>query len=483
MRVLHIASEAAPFAKTGGLADVLGALPRATAALGDDVAVVLPHYATGRIGGAERVWRSLRLAIGPHLYTANVDQVMLDEVRYFLVNCPPLYNRTGIYGDASGAFADNHVRFAALTQAAIGIARHLFRTELFHCHDWQSGLLAPLLKSSLAMDPLFLHARTVFTIHNLGYQGNFGRETLEELGLDPMLYTPSGLEFWNQISFMKAGIAWSDAVTTVSPTYAREIQTPEYGFGMDGVLRDHARKLTGILNGVDYSIWSPEADAHIAASYSAADLSGKLACKRALLAEVGLPASDTRPVIGIVSRFADQKGLDLVVALADWLAKQDVALAVLGSGDAALEAVFRKLAAQYPHKFAVHIGYDEGLSHRIEAGADMFLMPSRYEPCGLNQIYSLRYGTVPIVRATGGLADTVDASTGFLFRDFSADALQASIAEAIAAYAQRDSWAGRMTAGMTKDYSWNASAVAYRDLYQAHRTVTDSTESTGIPRL
>ncbi len=478
MRILHIASEATPFAKTGGLADVLGALPRACAALGDDVAVVLPKYASVKVEGARRVWHSLPVTIGAHLYTANIDEVILDEVLYFLVDCPPLYNRPGIYGDATGSFPDNHIRFAALTQAAVGIARHLFRADLFHCHDWQSGLLAPLLKSSLAMDPLFLHARTIFTIHNLGYQGNFGAETVTELGLDPMIYTPSGLEFWNQVSFMKGGIVWSDAVTTVSPTYAREIQTAEQGFGMDGVLRDHANKLTGILNGVDYAIWSPEVDPHTATHYSVSDLSGKLACKRALLAEMGLPANDGRPVIGIVSRFAEQKGLDLVGTIAEWLAEQDVAIVALGSGDAATEAMFRTLAATYPHKFAVRIGYDDGLSHRIEAGADMFLMPSRYEPCGLNQIYSLRYGTVPIVRATGGLADTVDSSTGFLFEEFSAEALQGALADALAAFPNRAAWNDRMVAGMTRDFSWNASALAYRDLYLAHRTVTDSTEST-----
>lgn len=483
MRVLHIASEATPFAKTGGLADVLGALPQALAALGDEVGVVLPRYSSVRAEGARRVLDALPLTVGAYSYLAGVDEVVLDEVRYFLVDIPALFHRSGIYGDATGPFVDNHIRYAALTQAAVGIARHLFRTDLFHCHDWQSGLLAPLLKSSLALDPLFLHTRTVFTIHNLGYQGNFGRETLFELGLDPMLYTPSGLEFWDQVSFMKAGIVWSDAVTTVSPTYAREIQTAEYGFGMDGVLRDHARKLSGIINGVDYTVWSPEIDPHIAAHYSVSDLAGKLACKRALLSEMGLPTEDDRPLLGIVSRFAEQKGLDLVASLGPWLAQQDVAMAVLGSGDAATEAIFQDLAAAYPHKFAVRLGYDDGLSHRIEAGADMFLMPSRYEPCGLNQIYSLRYGTVPIVRSTGGLADTVDSTTGFVFGPISTDALQGAIAEALAAFPNREAWTNRVIAGMSHDFSWNASALAYRDLYLAHHTVSDSTESTGITTL
>jgi starch synthase len=328
-------------------------------------------------------------------------------------------------------------------------------------------------------DPAFFGTRVVFTIHNLGYQGNFSAGALRQVGMeDPALYHPEGLEFHGQVSFLKAGIVWSDAVTTVSPSYAREIQTPEYGFGMDGVLRAHSAKLSGILNGVDYGVWSPEVDRYLPAHYSAADLSGKRACKRAVLAELGLPQNETRPLLGIVSRFAHQKGLDLVADLGPWLAGQDAALVVLGSGDADLEAAFTGLARAFPDKIAVRLGYDEGLSHRIEAGADLFLMPSRYEPCGLNQIYSLRYGTVPVVRATGGLADSVDSSTGFLFEEFSAAALEGAITRALAAYAHREAWTARMLRGMGKDYSWAASARLYRELYQAHHTVTDSTEST-----
>lgn len=479
MKILMVASEAAPFAKTGGLADVLGALPAALAELGDDVAVVLPKYSSVAAPDARRVWNHLPLTVGHTLLTASIDEVLHNGVRYLLVDCPQLYHRDGIYGDADGAFPDNHVRFGALTQAALGIARHIFRPDLFHGHDWQAGLLAPLLKSAFLNDPAFFGTRVVFTIHNLGYQGNFAAGVLRELGMeDPALYHPEGLEFHGQVSFLKAGIVWADAVTTVSPGYAREIQTPEHGFGMEGVLRAHAGKLSGILNGVDYAVWSPEVDPYLPAHYSAADLSGKRACKRALLEELGLPTNGTRPLLGIVSRFAHQKGLDLVAELGPWLAAQDAALAVLGSGDAELETAFTRLARTFPEKVAVRLGYDEGLSHRIEAGADVFLMPSRYEPCGLNQIYSLRYGTVPVVRATGGLADSVDSATGFLFDTFSAEALRGAITRALAAYAHREAWTARMLRGMAKDYSWTASARLYRDLYQAHQTVTDSTEST-----
>lgn len=472
MKILMVSSEASPFAKTGGLGDVLGALPAALARLGDDVAVVLPKY-EAVVEGAHRLPHVLYLNVGAATFVASIDEVVVEEVRYFLVDCPPLYRRGGLYGDAAGIFPDNHIRYMALTHAAISIARYIFRADLFHAHDWQGGLLPALLKTSFASDPLFLHARCLFTIHNLGYQGNFGPGILPELGLDPGLYQPSGFEFYNQVSFMKAGIVWSDAITTVSPTYGREIQTPEYGFGMDGVLRDHAGKLTGILNGVDYSVWNPEVDHYIPATYSSRDLSGKRLAKRALLAEMGLPVDEARPLIGIVSRFAYQKGLDLVGGIAGWLTSQDVALAVLGSGESGIEEMFLALAAQFPDRAAIRIGYNERLSHLVEAGADMFLMPSRYEPCGLNQIYSLRYGTVPIVRATGGLADTVTPDTGFLFSDLSTDALQATLANALAAFGDPASWRRRMTLGMLQDFSWDASAAVYRDLYQAHATTTE----------
>ncbi len=465
MKILMVASEVAPFAKTGGLADVLGALPRALVELGDEVAVVLPKYQGVLAEGSRRAANNLALSVGPAAFLAQIDELNVDGVRYFFVDCPQLFHRAGIYGDNLGSFVDNHIRYTALTKAALAIGRYLFRPDIFHAHDWQSGLLPLLLKTALAGDPTFHNARSLFTIHNLGYQGNFGTHVLAELGLDSANFHTEGLEFYGTVSFMKAGIVWADAVNTVSPTYAREIQTPEYGFGMDGVLRLHAAKLSGILNGVDYSIWSPEIDPYLRARYSTTDLSGKLASKLALQEEFGLPPSESRPLIGIVSRFAEQKGLDLVTDIAGWLASQDVSLAVLGSGDTHTQDAFRALAAEFPDKVSVRVGYAEALSHRVEGGSDMFLMPSRYEPCGLNQIYSLRYGTVPIVRATGGLADTVDPTTGFLFTPFTADALQASVADALDAFTNRDRWTDRMLAGMAKDFSWTASARAYRRLF------------------
>jgi starch synthase len=464
-RILMVASEAAPFVKTGGLADVLGSLPAALVRKGDEVAVVLPRYRTALIDSSERIWNEMPLSVGPHHFTVAIDQVMRQGVRYLFVDCPPLYDRPGIYNERNVDYPDNHIRFALLNQAAIGIARHIFRPHVFHAHDWQAGLLAPYLRSTYSGDPTFFGSKCVLTIHNLGYQGNFWAVRMQEVGLDPVLYHTEGLEFNGTISFLKGGIVFSDAVTTVSPTYAREIQTQEYGFGFDGLLRSRYYKLRGILNGVDYVEWSPETDAYLPAHFSAADLSGKAECKRQLMEELGLPYYGERPLIGIVSRFADQKGFDLVAEIAAPLAEENVAVAVLGSGDKRFEDMFRQFNAARPDKFGVRIGYDEALAHRIEAGSDMFLMPSRYEPCGLNQIYSLHYGTIPIVRATGGLDDTVDSTTGFKFNEYSPRALAGAIGEALHAWQFRDAWTERMRRGMAKDFSWEASATEYQRLY------------------
>jgi starch synthase len=457
-----VASEAAPFAKTGGLADVLGALPAALARLGEEVAVLLPFYRGIPFPPAGPIL-TLSVQVGPHGYTVAIHEVVRHNVRYLFAECPALYDRAGIYGTPAGDYPDNHIRFAVLSQAALGVARSVFRPDVFHGHDWQAGLLPVYLRESLALDPTFFGVRCVFTIHNLGYQGSFPASAIADLGLDPRLFHPEGLEFYGRLNFLKAGIVWSDAINAVSPTYAREIQTPEFGFGLDGLLRSRVSKLSGILNGVDYEEWNPETDRHLPANYSASDLSGKRVCKLALLEEmgleeVGLPATPDRPLIGIVSRFAQQKGMDLAAGIAPLI---DAMLVVLGSGEAPLENAFRSLALAFPDRIAAHIGYDEGLAHRIEAGADMFLMPSRYEPCGLNQIYSLRYGTVPIVHATGGLEDTVNDRTGFKYRDDLAGAVQDALGE----FQDGERWTARMRRGMAQDFSWDASAIEYQRLY------------------
>jgi starch synthase len=463
-RILMVTSEAAPFAKTGGLADVLGSLPAALARRGEEVAVVLPRYASAGPATAERVSSAMPLWVGPHGFVAAIDQVILHGVRYLFVDCPPLYGRAGIYNERGVDYPDNHIRFALLNRAAIGIARGIFRTDVFHLHDWPAGLLPPYLR--FTDDPTLFGAKSVLTIHNLGYQGNFPASVLGDLGMDGALYHAGGLEFYGRVSFLKAGIVWSDAITTVSPTYAREIQTPDHGFGLDGLLRARASKLTGILNGVDYEEWNPETDPHLVAHYSASDLAGKQVSKLALLQELGLLPVAERPLLCIISRFAYQKGMDLVMGIADWLAGEDLALGVLGSGEPWFEDSFRGLASLQPDKFAVRIGYDEGLAHRIQAGADMLLVPSRYEPSGLTQMYGLRYGTVPIVRDTGGLADTVDEKTGFKFQDYSTGAVIGAISAALSAWKDRERWAERMRRGMAKDYSWDSSAAQYQRLYK-----------------
>jgi len=472
-RVLMVTPEAAPFAKTGGLAEVLGSLPRALAALGDDVVVVMPRYRSAVIHGTERIWHSLPVTVGPHGYMVAIDQATVgpDGARYMFVDYPPLYGRAGIYGERGADYADNHLRFALLNQAAIAIGREIFRPDVFHGHDWPAGLLGPYLREMLKGDPTFFNSKIVQTIHNIGYQGNFGAETAGDVGLDARVMHPEGAEFWGRLSFLKAGIVWADAITTVSPTYAKEIQTPEFGYGMEGLLRARGGRVVGILNGADYEEWNPAADPYIAAPFSQADVSGKWAAKKALLEEFGLPVEKSRPLIGIVSRFVYQKGFDLLAPVVERLiadaGTEDFALVALGSGEEGIEQSFRDLARSYPRHFAVQFGYDHPLSHRVFAGSDMFLMPSRYEPCGLGQIYALRYGAVPIVRATGGLEDTIDRQIGFKFHEHTPEALRETMRAALEAWKDQKRWRELRLRGMQKNYSWDASAAEYQKLYRS----------------
>jgi len=462
-----ISSEAAPFAKTGGLADVVGALPAALHAFGDEVAVVIPRYGSIDLKSARRVWENLFVHLGPAAFPITIYQAPA-EYPVYLVDCPALFERKGFYGDSAMDFPDNHIRFAVFARAALGIARVLFRTEIFHCHDWQSGLVPAYLRTTFASDPTYLGCRTLFTIHNLGYQGLFPKSALAEVALPAEdVFHPNGMEFFGRVSYIKAGIAFADALSTVSPTYAREIQTPEYGFGLDGALRARSNVLTGILNGVDYQEWNPEIDPLIPARYSGDDLGGKEICKRQLLAEFGLPPEAMgRPLLGIVSRFTRQKGTDILAEVIADIIAEDVYLVALGTGDAAYEEFFRRMQHDHPGRVGVRIGFDNGLAHRIEAGADIFVMPSYYEPCGLNQIYSLRYGTVPVVRATGGLDDTIDEGTGFKFAEYSGKALLEAVRAAVVAFTDPDAWRTMMRKGMRKDFSWKTSAAAYSELYR-----------------
>src|SRR5580692_1178855 len=460
MNVLMVASEATPFAKTGGLADVIGGLPPALAAKGEQVAVVIPDYRDNVYPNPPTVaYRNLWIPIGPGLMT-DLYQTTERGVTFYFVHCPPLFDRAGIYSSGGVDHPDNDIRFAVLSMASLAVARYLFTPDIIHSHDWQAALAPVYLSAHFRSDPTFIGVKTLLTIHNLGYQGLFPPEALSEIALDPGIFNPEQLEFFGKLNFLKGGIAFSDAVSTVSKGYAREIQTPEFGFGLDGFLRPHA-PIYGIVNGVDYEEWNPEHDPYIPRKYSVNDLSGKRECKKALLKEFGFPPDLNRPVIGIVSRFASQKGFDLIAQIASDLMAEDIGLAVLGSGDAVYETMFGNLAAANPDKVGVRLGFDNPLGHRIEAGSDMFLMPSKYEPCGLSQIYSLRYGTVPIVRATGGLDDTIEEDTGFKFRDYSGDALLEAMGSALRAYRDRGRWLAMMGSGMRKDFSWSAAAVEY----------------------
>ena len=463
-----VASEATPFCKTGGLADVLGALPAALQKHGDEVAVVLPAYRINRYPTPPReVWRDLWIPLLGSGVLCNVYESVESGVRFYFVDCPALYDRDGIYADHKGDFGDNHYRFAVLCLAALGVARHLFRPEVFHCHDWQTALLPLYLRDNFRNDPTFWGARCVYTIHNLGYQGEFEADILPWIGVDGRLLNPDQIERYGRVNYMKAGIHFSDAVTTVSPRYAQEIQTPEFGFGLDGYLREQNR-LSGILNGVDYGEWNPETDPHIAKNYSVTDLTGKRECKRALLTEFGFPESVIdRPLIGIVSRFADQKGWDIFGEIGEWLLGQrDVTFIVLGSGERRYQDMFNYFAAAHSDKARAWIGYDNALAHRIEAGADLFLMPSLYEPCGLNQMYSLKYGTLPVVRATGGLDDTIEPGTGFKFWHYDGGSLRGSLQYALDGWADQDNWKSMMRQAMQKDFSWDVSAGQYAALYR-----------------
>jgi starch synthase len=478
MKILFAASEALPFAKTGGLADVLEGLPRELAAMGHEVAVVLPRYRG--IEASRVALQSLTVPVGAGLHFPVIHESgPLEGVRYFFVDAGEYFDRGGIYGEWGGAFHDNPERFMLFSRAVIEIAKQLWPPDVFHCHDWQAALVPVLLRGVYGYDPALARVPVVFTVHNIAYQGRYGRDVLGRTGLPDGLFTVGGLEFWGDVNFLKGGLLFADYVTTVSRKYAEEIQTPDYGHGLDAVVRSRASRLVGILNGADYSAWSPEKDRWIAKNYSAKNLSGKAACKKDLLAEFRLPAENNgRPVVGIVSRFVEQKGFDLIAQIAREFLEEDVALVALGSGEARYESFFRVLAEYKPERVGVRIGFDNALAHKIEAGADMFLMPSRYEPCGLNQIYSLRYGTIPVVRATGGLDDTIEPfepstgrGTGFKFWDATGSALLDTLRWALQCYRNRSAWKAVMRNAMSQDFSWQVAARQYLEVYEKARAL------------
>ena len=475
MRITFAASEGVPFSKTGGLADVIGALPQALAELGHEVTVFLPHYKITKLENAPVVVSNLTIPFNDHLRFCQIlDGGKHSGVQYYFVSHPDFSYRDFLYGTPAGDYPDNAERFMMFCRAVLESSKRLGVPDLFHSHDWQAAMVPVLLRTQYSFDPTFDATACIYTIHNLGYQGVFPATIMPRLLLGWDLFTLDRLEFYRQLNFMKGGIVYADWISTVSRKYAQEIQTPEYGFGLDPVVRRRAANLTGILNGVDYRQWNPEADPFLPAHYSVEELQGKEQCKRELLKELGLSEELVQaPLIGIVSRFAAQKGFDLITRIAKELLQEDVIMAVLGTGDQGYEQMFLNLHKQYPQKLAVRVAYDNALAHKIEAAADIFLMPSRYEPCGLNQIYSLKYGTVPVVRATGGLDDTIDEwdpssnqGTGFKFESYSGRELLRSLHKAFAAYKNRSSWKVLMQNGMRQDFSWQRSAKEYVKVYE-----------------
>ncbi|MGD0731689.1 MAG: glycogen synthase GlgA [Terracidiphilus sp.] len=477
MHIVFAASECVPFAKTGGLADVVGAVPPELVKLGHEVTVYLPLYAGVKAHIAGEWKYAARSITIPFEYynrfAGIVDGGKREGVQYYFVDCPELFDRPGLYGTPAGDYPNNWERFGLFCRAVLEASKLLGVPEVFHVHDWQAALIPVYLRTTYNSDPLLSRAGVVLTIHNAGYQGWFPPDTTERLLFPWELFTMDKVEQFDTFNFLKGGLVYADMLTTVSPKYAQEIQTAEFGEKLDGVLRGRAADLRGILNGVDYAEWDPATDVNLAAHYSPSDLQGKRKCRAELLHAFGLEkVADSTPVLGIVSRFAVQKGFDLVAAIADQLTQRDVVLVVLGSGEAVYERFFRDWAFRHPGQVAVRIGYDNALAHKVEAGADMFLMPSRYEPCGLNQIYSLKYGTAPVVRATGGLDDTVEeldaergTGTGFKFAGLNPLALLDVIDRALKAFRDKGAWTKLMRNGMKMNYSWSGPAHEYAEVY------------------
>lgn len=477
LKILVASSEAAPFAKTGGLADVAGSLPKALKDLGHDVRIVLPYYASSKklnLQIKEEI-PVLEVPIADHKEQSSVISAMLaDKVPTYLIRQDRYYDREYLYSTPQGDYPDNAERFIFFSRSILELIKKIdFVPDIIHCNDWQTGLIPAYLKTLYAHDDLYKSISTVFTVHNLGYQGKFWALDMPMTNLPWDIFNINGLEYYGDISFLKSGLMFSDVLSTVSKGYSREIQTSEYGLGMEGVLQYRRDDLYGILNGVDYDEWSPEKDKYLAANYAFDNLEGKKACQEDLLKEFGLKITKDVPIIGIISRLADQKGFDILAEAMPELMKMKLAMVVLGTGEQKYHDLFNSMKQEYGKKLGVMIAFDNKIAHKIEAGSDMFLMPSRYEPCGLNQIYSLKYGTIPIVRATGGLDDTIqdfDPKTsqgnGFKFKEYSASQLITTIKKAMEVYKEKEVWTKVVQNAMKEDHSWKTSAREYINLYE-----------------
>jgi starch synthase len=478
MKVLIASPELYPFVKTGGLADVTGALPKTLMKLGADVRVILPKHK-----GIEELdfpmhYRNYKIAcqVSQAHVEAEIVESEYDGVTAYLVEKDEYYYRDYLYSTPDGDYLDNAERFIFFSKSILEAMKVTdFVPDILHCNDWETALVPFFLKTLYKNDSFFKDIATLLTIHNLGYQGLFWHHDMHLLNVGWEYFTPDYIEFFGKINFLKSGIVFSDVLNTVSKHYSKEIQTPEFGHGLDGILRTRKNDLYGIVNGIDYEEWNPEKDRFLPAHYSAQDMSNKALCKKALQETFSLPVNQNIPLLATISRLADQKGFDLLYSSLEEMLTLNGGLQyiVLGTGDRKYHDLFTDMAIKFPKSFAIKIAYDNGLAHLIEAGADMFLMPSRYEPCGLNQLYSLRYGTVPIVRGVGGLEDTITdftvmpaEGTGFKFYDYSKTSLLDVIERALKVYRTKEDWERLMRQCMTADFSWERSAREYMNLYK-----------------
>ena len=475
MNILFTSSEVFPFAKTGGLADVIGALPEALSKKGHRSSVILPFYKCVRESGftPKLFKKDLTVKINNKEESFNIYFLKHRSIEIYFIEKDEYYDRDQLYGTPQGDYPDNALRFGFFVKAVIASIPHIGKFDILHCNDWQTALIPLYIRLFHKKDREFSDVKIIFTIHNMAYQGLFGREFMGLLGIPESLFIPDGLEFYGRMNFMKAGIIYSDAISTVSEGYAREILTPEFGCGLDGLLMTRKKDLYGIVNGVDYSVWNPDVDKFIVSRYSEKDLTGKHECKKDVMGEFDLKHDLGRPLIGMITRLAEQKGVDLAAESMDRMIKSQVDFVLLGFGDEKYNNIFRELARRYKGRVGVRIGFDNALAHKIEAGCDMFLMSSRYEPCGLNQLYSLKYATVPIVRAVGGLDDTVQdfnpstkKGNGFKFKEASCEALLTAVKRAVTTFKDKKLWNLLLHNGLSCDYSWDSSAEKYERLYK-----------------
>jgi starch synthase len=477
LKILLASSEVAPLAKTGGLADVAGSLPKALKSLGHDVRVVMPMYAMVKQHNPKLKEEIpvLEVPIADRREQASVMSTLLgDTVPTYLIKHDRYYDREYLYTTPQGDYSDNAERFIFFSHSIPEMLKKLdFVPDIIHCNDWQTGLVPTYLKTLYSKDDFFKNTATVFTVHNLGYQGKFWALDMPMTNLPWEVFSINGIEYYGDISFLKAGLMFSDVISTVSKGYSKEIQTSEYGIGMEGVLQYRSQDLYGILNGADYDEWSPDKDKFIKAQYDVSNMDGKKTCREDLLKEFGLKVPEDTPIIGMITRLADQKGFDILSEAMPALMKMKLAMVVLGTGEQKYHDLFNKLKKEYSQQLGVLIAFNNAVAHKIEAGSDMFLMPSRYEPCGLNQMYSLKYGTVPIVRATGGLDDTIQdldlksgKGNGFKFSEYSSKALLETVKQAVNVFEDKQKWLKLIKNDMNEDHSWKSSAKEYVSLYE-----------------